>query len=374
MVDSAFTKKYRPKKISDVVGQEVAVQTIYNSFKMNKLYHAYLFVGKFGTGKTSLARLVSAYAHQGINPDEQLDYNNKDVRDILSGESLDVVEMDAASSRKIEDVRNLKKNSLYSPITGKKKIFLIDEAHSFTNDAFNALLKVIEEPPPQLMFILCTTDAEKIPTTILSRCVRLDFMPLDWHQIYEHLKIIGSKELGDVDDDALKLIAKSSDGSIRKALNALEKVYTFAGTKDITRDHASKALGMLGEDIYIDLLENIFNKNSSGAFKCINKIMQNTINSEDIIRGIELSLRNLLNIKVCDDKTIQYLLSSEEVTRYDHLGKGVSAGLVARIIGLLVDVRAGIEVNIDTQTILDGWVINSIIETTKFSQQEKKTS
>ena len=102
--------------------------------------------------------------------------------------------------------------------------------------------------------------------------------------------------------------------------------------------------------------------------------MQNTINSEDIIKGIELSLKNLLNIKVCDDKTIEYLLSSEEVTRYEHLGKGVSAGLVARIIGLLVDVRAGIEVNIDTQTILDGWAINSIIETTKFSQQEKKAS
>lgn len=374
MVDSAFTKKYRPKKLDDVVGQEVAVKTIYNSFKMNKLHHAYLLVGKFGTGKTSVGRITAAYAHQGIDPDEPLDYNSKDVRDILNGESLDVIEMDAASSRKIEDVRSLKKNSLYAPITGKKKIFLIDEAHSFTNDAFNALLKVIEEPPPQLMFILCTTEAEKIPTTILSRCVRLDFMPLDWHQIYEHLKIVAKNELGDVDEDALKMIAKSSDGSVRKALNAMEKVYTFAGTKDITKEHATKALGMLGEDSYIELLENIFAKNSSGALKCINKIMQNTINSEDIIRGIELSLKNLLNIKVCDDKTMQYLLSSEEITRYEHLGKGVSAGLVARIIGLLVDVRAGIEVNIDTQTILDGWAINSIIETTKFSQQEKKSS
>lgn len=368
MVDSAFTKKYRPKKLSEVVGQEVAVKTIYNSFKMNKLYHAYLFEGKFGTGKTTVGRLVAAYAHQGIMPDEELDYDNKDVRDILSGESLDVVEMDAASSRKIEDVRNLKKNSLYAPITGKKKVYLIDEAHSFTNDAFNALLKVIEEPPSQLMFILCTTDAEKIPTTILSRCVRLSFMPLDWHQIYEHLKQVASNDLEDVDEDALKLIAKSSDGSIRKALNSLEKVYTFSGSKNITKEDATKALGMLGEEVYIDLLENIFKKNSSGALKSINKIMQNTINSEDIIRGIELSLKNLLNIKVCDDKTIQYLLSSEEITRYEHLGKEVSTGLVARIIGLLVDVRAGIEVNIDTQTILDGWAINSIIETTKFSQ------
>lgn len=370
MIDSAYTKKYRPKKLKDVVGQEVAVQTMMNSFKMNKLYHAYIFQGKYGCGKTSLARIVAAHAHQGVDPDQDLDFNSKEVRDIFTGDSLDVVEMDAASSRKIEDVRNIKKNSLYAPISGKKKVFLIDEAHSFTNDAFNALLKLIEEPPSQLMFILCTTDIEKIPTTIVSRCIRLDFLPLDWHEIYSHLELIAKNEFEQCNQDALKLIAKNSNGSLRNALNNLEKVYTFAGTKTITKEHAEKALGMIGDDIYIELLDSIFSKNPSGALKIINKIMQNTVNAEDIARGIEISLRNMLNIKVCDDKTIEYLLSSDEVTRYEHLGKKANAALVARIIGQLVDVRKGIEVNIDTQAILDSWAINSIIETTKFSQKE----
>ena len=208
MPESAFTKKYRPKKLTDVVGQEVAVRTIANSFKMNRLHHAYLLVGKYGTGKTSLGRIISAHAHQGVNPDQDLDFNSKEVRDIFAGNSLDVIEMDAASNRKIEDVRHLKDDSRFAPVSGKKKIFLIDEAHSFTREAFNALLKVIEEPPPQLMFILCTTDAEKIPSTIASRCVRLDFLPLDWHEIYKQLQDIAKEEFDSFDEEALKIIAK----------------------------------------------------------------------------------------------------------------------------------------------------------------------
>lgn len=320
---------------------------------------------------TSLGRIVAAHAHQGIGPDEDLDMNDKDVRDIFAGESIDVIEMDAASSRKIEDVRNLKKDSLYAPISGRKKIFLIDEAHSFTKEAFNALLKLIEEPPPQLMFILCTTDVEKIPSTIASRCVRLDFMPLDWHEIYSQLKIIAKSEFESFDESALKLIAKNSDGSLRNALNSLEKVYTFSGKPEITLEDTQKTLGMIGDDLYIDLLDSIFSRNLANALKCVNTIMQNRVNADDILKGIENNLKSLLNVKVSDDKLIGNLLSSDEITRYEHLGKKVSYPLVARIIGLLVNVRKGIDVNIDTQTIIDSWAIDSIVETTTFLRKEK---
>ena len=216
--------KYRPQSFDDLIGQEVVVETITNSIKANKVPNAYLFTGIRGIGKTTTARIV-AKALNCSNGIENLCKENlcENCEAITNSSHIDVLEMDAASKTGVDDVRDLIEFSRYGPTSAKYKIFIIDEVHMLSKQAFNALLKTLEEPPEYLKFIFATTEIKKIPITVVSRCQRFDLSRIKSSELFEFIKKIKDKENGKVSDDALKLIIKISEGSVRDALSLLDR-------------------------------------------------------------------------------------------------------------------------------------------------------
>jgi len=227
MINKILALKYRPQDFKDLIGQEVMAQTITNAIKIGKTPNAYLLTGIRGVGKTTTARLIAKALNcqQNENP-KALCSSEKfciTCQEIINSHHIDILEMDAASKTGIDDIRELIENSKYSPTSAKFKIFIIDEVHMLSKQAFNGLLKTLEEPPPSLKFILATTEVRKIPVTILSRCQRFDLKRVSVDQLCEHLKKIADKEKGKISDDAIKLIARTSEGSVRDSISLLDR-------------------------------------------------------------------------------------------------------------------------------------------------------
>lgn len=370
-MNETLAVKYRPKSLNEVVGQEVVVQIIKNSFNMNKLHHAYILDGPFGTGKTSLARIMALLLNTGIDIDSEVNLESKQVRDILNGSSIDVCEIDAASNNGVDDIRNIKENAKFSPVQGKNKVFILDETHMLSKSAFNAMLKILEEPPPHTFFILCTTETNKIPDTIKSRCLQLNLYKLDWREIHNRLFEIARKEY-EADEDAIAMIAKASNGSMRSALNLLEKTHIYSAGKKITLELANKASGVSDNKKYYKLIKSIFTKDVSSSIQTINQIILMTNNSEYILNRIEELLVNILNAKICQDIFLKESISEEEIKIYQHLSKFINVRLATRIIELLIEARRGLEYNMDIQCLIETWAINSIMEIQKFTKNKSE--
>ena len=238
-------RKYRPKNFEEVAGQKEIVKTIKTSLRNGKTSHAYLFTGPRGVGKTTLARLIA----KGVNclengiTDEPCN-RCENCLAINNGTFLDMVEIDAASNRGIDEIRQLKEKINYQPVKGRKKIYIIDEVHMLTKEAFNALLKTLEEPPEHVIFILATTEADKILPTIISRCQRYDFKTLSLNDMKEQLRFIGKNEGVDIPDDVLELIYESSGGSVRDAVSILERIMVTCLGEEITLEKSEEVLGV----------------------------------------------------------------------------------------------------------------------------------
>ncbi|MBI5306628.1 DNA polymerase III subunit gamma/tau [Candidatus Wolfebacteria bacterium] len=256
----AIYRKYRPKKLNDIIGQEIVVEILKNAARFDKLAHAYFFYGPRGSGKTTTARLIAKIANC---EKRQIDQKFKALGEpcnkcrpcveIDEGKFLDVIEIDAASNRGIDEIRNLKEGIKFSPISGKCKVYIIDEAHQLTKEAFNALLKTLEEPPEHAIFILATTEAEKMPVTIISRTQRFHFKRLPILKIVEKLKIICEEEKIKADIDALELIAASAEGSLRDAESLLDQIASLAALPSEPRFQRE-------EKIILENVENILSR------------------------------------------------------------------------------------------------------------------
>ncbi len=239
----AIYREYRPKTFDEVLGQEQVTEVLKNQVKNNLISHAYIFSGTRGTGKTSCAKIL-ARAVNCLNPKDGSPCNEcENCKMILSEESFDIVEMDAASNRRIEDIRNLRDKVIFPPANLKYKVYIIDEAHMITNEGFNALLKIMEEPPKHLVFILATTEIEKIPQTILSRCQRFEFNRMESKYIIENIKKITSDLGVKIDEQSLVELANEADGAMRDALSNLDQVLSL-GKKEITIDDLVVDLGL----------------------------------------------------------------------------------------------------------------------------------
>jgi DNA polymerase-3 subunit gamma/tau len=261
---TVLARRYRPQGFADLIGQEPVARALTNALKGNRVAHAYLFTGARGVGKTSTARILAKALNCVNGPTPEPCGKCDNCISITSGEDVDVIEMDAASNRGIDEVRDIRGNVQYRPSRSRFKIYIIDEVHMLTREAFNALLKTLEEPPPHVKFIFATTDANKVPITILSRCQRFDFAGIAIPRIAEQLKKIVEREGLQADQEALELVARRAGGSMRDAQSLLDQLLAFA-TEKLTADQVHHLLGTAGDDRLITLADAITKQDAAAA-------------------------------------------------------------------------------------------------------------
>ncbi len=318
-----FYLKYRPQALSDVIGQEAVKKTIHQAFKNNRLSHAYLFAGPRGTGKTSTARILAKM----VNCEDENPPCNKctSCLSITNGSNLDLIEIDAASNRGIEDIRSLRQNLKLAPTAAKKKIYIIDEAHMLTTEAFNALLKTLEEPPSHALFILATTEVGKIPQTILSRVVRLDFKLAKPGELVETLQKIVKAEKINIDEDVLKILVKKSEGSFRDGVKLLDQV--SSGDGNITASNFDETLS---------LVLNLSKKDTQASLSLIIKQIEGGIECRDLMLTLMDMLRNIVFIKNgLGAELVEPTLMEENYQSLINLSQGFSNQDLINILDIL---------------------------------------
>ena len=292
MTNKILALKYRPQQFKDLIGQEVMTQTITNAIKIGKTPNAYLLTGIRGVGKTTTARLIAKALNceKNNNPKTKCDANTFCItcQEIVNSNHIDILEMDAASKTGIDDVRELIENSKYSPTSANFKIFIIDEVHMLSKQAFNGLLKTLEEPPSRLKFILATTEARKIPVTILSRCQRFDLKRVSIEVLFNHLKEISLKENGKISDDAIKLIAKTSEGSVRDSVSLLDRalISQSLNSKVIEEEDVRKILGLADKSKVILLFKEILDGKEKEALDRLHDLIEDGLDAKNFLNDI----------------------------------------------------------------------------------------
>ena len=285
-------RKYRPKTFSDVVGQEVVVKILKNSILNNKISHAYIFSGPRGTGKTSIAKIFSKAVNCLNTTDGDLCNNCENCLQNID-EEIDIIEIDAASNNGVDEIREIRNNVKLMPVHLKYKVYIIDEVHMLSTSAFNALLKTLEEPPKHVIFILATTEFNKIPATVISRCQKFDFKKITNKQIEGRLKYILEQEKKNLNGEVISLIAKLSDGGLRDAINMLDQVISLE-KENITVDDVYNLIGDISEKNIIILLENIVSGNIKETLKNINEYYEEGKNFINICERLQLLIRNII--------------------------------------------------------------------------------
>ncbi len=292
----ALYRRYRPQVFEDVVEQRTVVKILQEALKQNKIAHAYLFAGPKGTGKTSIARIFAKGLNCVNGPTPHPCMKCEQCLTITNGTNLDVIEIDAASNRGIDEIRDLKEKVQYAPVSGRYKVYIIDEAHMLTMQAFNALLKTLEEPPENVVFILATTEPEKIPATIISRCERFYFRPISLNGLFKKIIEISQKENVKITESAAMLIARFSSGSLRNALSLLDQAITTFS--NITEEKIRELIGVPGDDILRELFLSIIKKDPVRALTVIKGMKDSGKDSKVFVNEFLNYLQDLLNVKI----------------------------------------------------------------------------
>ena len=327
-------RKWRPMKFDDVAAQGHVTQTLKNAIKQKRVAHAYLFAGPRGVGKTTTARLLAKLVNcQNPTKDFEPDNDCEICKEITEGRSFDVLEIDGASNRGVDEIRNLRESVRYAPAKGKYKVYIIDEVHMLTKEAFNALLKTLEEPPPHVLFIFATTEIHKLPATIISRCQRFDFRRISIDEIINNLKGIAKEEGLEIDEEALMMIAKKGDGSLRDSQSIFDQLVALCG-KQITKDQILQALNIVDQDFYFRVTDLIKAKNAKGGLDLVQDIMNRGYDIKEFLGGLTEHLRNILTA-ITTGSTSLIEESDFYKKKYAEVAKQFSIADVLRLLKLV---------------------------------------
>ena len=347
-----MARKWRPQKFDEVIGQEHVTQTIKNAVKTGRIHHAYLFTGTRGVGKTTSARILAKCLNCEQGPTYEPCGVCNHCQNITSGNHIDVQEIDGASNRGIDEIRNLRENVRYAPNIGRYKIYIIDEVHMLTTEAFNALLKTLEEPPPHVVFIFATTEVHKIPATILSRCQKFDFRRISQKEIQERLQMIIDKENTKIEKEALYLIAKKADGSLRDAQSLLDQIISFS-SDSITAKDVQTILGIVDQELYFKVTEAILKKDVLAGLNIIDEIFVNGYDLHEFSMGMLDHFRNLLILKTQVDNQKLVNISPHFYSQYIETAKQFSFTDILRFIEICLKIEADTKKNVHSRSLLE---------------------
>ncbi|HOM82888.1 MAG TPA: DNA polymerase III subunit gamma/tau [Armatimonadota bacterium] len=329
-------RKYRPQTFADVVGQAHITRTLQNALEGGRVAHAYLFCGPRGTGKTTTARLLAKALNCSRGPTRDPCNECESCRRIAAGTALDVIEIDAASNRGIDDIRELRDKVKYAPAEARHKVYVVDECHMLTTEAFNALLKTLEEPPAHVLFVLATTDPQKVPATILSRCQRMDFRRGTVSDLVSRLEVVVAGEGIKADPDALALIARSADGSWRDALSILEQIIAF-GERHITADEVRSILGTVHEELLAECARAVAAEDATAALRVVAQLADEGKDIRDFLRGLLAHFRNLLLVGASGGAVLPDGATAEEARLLKEQAAAISPSTCLRAIEALSD-------------------------------------
>ena len=348
----ALYRVYRPRTFEDVVGQEHIVKTLKNQIKNNNIGHAYLFSGTRGTGKTSTAKIF-ARAVNCLHPINEGPCNECEIcRDTLNDNIMDVVEIDAASNNSVDDIRELRESVKYTPSKAKYKVYIIDEVHMLSQGAFNALLKTLEEPPSYVIFILATTEPHKIPATILSRCQRFDFKRVSSKDIAARMAYICEKEDIEVEDKALNLIARNSQGALRDALSILDQCMSFGNDKILYND-VIELLGTVNIDELFELSQAIIDENTKKSLQILNEFVIWGKDIRNLINDLIDHFRNIMVCKVSKDLDEIISLPEENIEQLREQSKTIDTNELIRILNILSQTQDAMKSSSNTRILAE---------------------
>jgi DNA polymerase-3 subunit gamma/tau len=328
-------RRHRPRTFAEVVGQEHVVRTLENAVKQGNVHHAYLFVGSRGTGKTSMAKILAACLNCAQGPTTSPCGVCESCVAIQNATSLDVIEMDAASNNSVDDIRDLREKVAYAPVSGRHKIYILDEAHMLSQQAWNAFLKTLEEPPPRTIFVLATTEAQKVLPTVVDRCHRFDFGRPSVEQVATVLARVAEHEQIDLDSAAIALIARNATGSFRDALGTLEQLVTYAGDRRIESADVLAVLGVADAEQLFEALDAIVARDPARAVRAAAKLADSGRDLGQVLRDLEVHARELLTVQVLGDVPPELRVTPERDRRLAEQAQALHETDAIRLLDLL---------------------------------------